>query len=276
MPNCPHCKRTFKNLSNHLAQSLCQNVVTRSAVARSQSTSALSHGLQKSISLNLPKDTDPCLPSSKKARTMDTGAHRRTEDDSDSISIQTPNSFMIHVLDSVMQPPCDMETNSNMCSSNKNSANASEDNSTACGIAMLDESIAAMSAPNVQGIDAILSNFSVHEAKSNDTIITTREDRLLIRLSSLCTEANVPLYLLDDIVEIFREEAIRGLTLDSCVMNKRRSFLNRICHRFPSPVAQSFNIGLEGNLPMNYNYRREHRDCVSMVFYDFVEQLNDS
>jgi len=51
--------------------------------------------------------------------------------------------------------------------------------------------------------------------------------------------------------------------------------VNWICHRFPSPIAQSFHIGLEGKQPMNYNYRREHRDCVSMVFYDFVEQLND-
>jgi len=160
---------------------------------------------------------------------MDTGAHSCTEVDichfsSDSISIQTPNSFMNHVLDSLMQPPSNMQTNNNMCPSNTNSTNDLEDNSSACVIAMLDESVAAMSAPNIQAIDANANNFSVHEAKCNDTIITMREDCLLIHLSSLCTQANVPLYLLDDIVEIFHEEAIHGLALDSCVINKRRSF----------------------------------------------------
>jgi len=102
-----------------------------------------------------------------------------------------------------MQPPSDMQNMHSMCPSNTNNANDLEDNSSACVIAMQDESVATMSAPNIQAIDANVNDFSVHEAKCNYPIITMREDHLLICLSSLCTQANVPLYLLDDIMEIF-------------------------------------------------------------------------
>ena len=44
---------------------------------------------------------------------------------------------------------------------------------------------------------------------------------------------------------------------------------------FPSPKAQSYHIGIEGIHPLNYNYQRGFRDSVSIVYFDFLEQVND-
>ncbi len=48
----------------------------------------------------------------------------------------------------------------------------------------------------------------------------THEDRLLIRLTSLLTDANVPLYLADSIVEIFCDETEHGFIFDSSLLSK--------------------------------------------------------
>jgi len=94
-------------------------------------------------------------------------------------------------------------------------------------------------------------------------------------LTALCCNANVPLYFADEIVDIFCDETECGLILNAVLLSKRRTFLKRMCSRFPSPMAQSLHIGIEGVHPMNYNYQRGLRDSVSIVYFDFLEQVND-
>ncbi len=55
--------------------------------------------------------------------------------------------------------------------------------------------------------------------------IVTIEDRLLIRLSALCCDSNIPLYLANGIVKIFYQAVEHGLVLDTSLINKCCTFL---------------------------------------------------
>jgi len=90
-----------------------------------------------------------------------------------------------------------------------------------------------------------------------------REDCLLIWLSALCChKSNVPLYVADEIIEIFCDEIEHDLVLDSVLLSKRRTFTKQLCSRFPIPKAQYIHIGIEGIHPLNYNYC----DYISIAF----------
>ena len=80
------------------------------------------------------------------------------------------------------------------------------------------------------------------------------------------------MYLVDDIIEIILDETDRGLILNSSQFSKRRSFLLRLSTIFPSPKPQSLHIGIEGNYKVD---QPGLRDSVSIVCYDFLEQVND-
>jgi len=118
-------------------------------------------------------------------------------------------------------------------------------------------------------LDQVWGNF--HQVNENFSENISQEDHLLIRLTSLCCQTNVPLYLADKIVEIFCDETECGLVLNSLLLSKRRTFLKCMCSRFPSPKAQSIHIGIEGIHPLNYNYQRGFCDSVSIVYFDFLE-----
>ncbi len=81
--------------------------------------------------------------------------------------------------------------------------------------------------------------------KSKIEIVTT-EDRLLIRLSALCCNCNVLLYLTNDIVKISCQEMKCGLVLYTSLINKCHAFLKRMCERFHSPKAQSASTNWDG------------------------------
>jgi len=104
--------------------------------------------------------------------------------------------------------------------------------------------------------------------KSKNKIVT-REYRLLIRLSALCCNCNVPLYLADEIVKTFCQEMECGLVLDTSLINKHCAFLKRMCERFPSPKAQSIQIGIEGMEKVMAEHERNLHESVSAVHYDF-------
>jgi len=94
-------------------------------------------------------------------------------------------------------------------------------------------------------------------------------------LTSLLTDANVPLYLADDIVEIFRDETERGFVFDTSLLSKHRSFLKQLCEQFPTPKATSIRIGIEGLHSKDWNYQSDQCDHVTIVTYDFMDQVND-
>ena len=88
----------------------------------------------------------------------------------------------------------------------------------------------------------------------SNSVIVTREDRLLIQLTTLCNEANVPLYLADDIIEIFRDETERSLILNTSILSKWRTFMKCLCSCFPTPQTQTSHIGIEGMNSQDQNY----------------------
>jgi len=59
-------------------------------------------------------------------------------------------------------------------------------------------------------VNAPIADNNVQCVKENRIEIVTREDQLLIRLTALCCDMNVPLYIANDIVEIFCQEVECG------------------------------------------------------------------
>ena len=48
-----------------------------------------------------------------------------------------------------------------------------------------------------------------------------------------------------------------------------------LCHPFPTPKVQSLHIGIEGLHSQDQNYQCDLCDSVSIVTYDFMDQVND-
>jgi len=115
----------------------------------------------------------------------------------------------------------------------------------------------------------------VRQVVGIDKPSVSREDWLLICLSALCTDANVPLYLVDDIVEIILDKTDCGLFLNSSHFSKGRSFLPWLSAIFPSPKPQSLHIGIEGNYKLDQEYQHGIHDSVSIVCYDLLQQVNN-
>jgi len=78
---------------------------------------------------------------------------------------------------------------------------------------------------------------NIHQVNEIFCDNVSQEDCLLTILTALCCQTNVPLYLANEIVEIFCDETERGLVLNSVLLSKRRTFLKCMCSRFPSPNA---------------------------------------
>jgi len=151
-----------------------------------------------------------------------------------------------------------------------------EDNSSACIVAAVDERIVTPATTNgINGTNEYVVAPDVRQVVGIDKPSVSREDQLLIRLSALCTDANVPLYLVDDIVEIILDETDCGLVLNSSHFSKWRSFLPQLSTIFPSPKLQSHHIGIEGNYKLDQEYQHGICDSVSIVCYDFLQQVND-
>jgi len=69
-----------------------------------------------------------------------------------------------------------------------------EDNSSVCIVAAFDENIAAPATRNViNGTNEVIAP-DICQVVGIDKPTVSREDQLLIHLSALCTNANVPLY----------------------------------------------------------------------------------
>jgi len=65
-----------------------------------------------------------------------------------------------------------------------------------------------------------------------------------------------------------------GLVLDTSLFNKCHAFLKQMCERFPSPKAQSIQIGIEGIGRVTTEHCRNFCDSITTVHYDLLEQVN--
>ncbi len=81
------------------------------------------------------------------------------------------------------------------------------------------------------------------------------EERVWIRLGQACNDANVPLYLVDEIMEIIQDECENGIRFDKLHFCKRDSFMKHLFLRFQTPKANLLHIGIESLHPNNMEYR---------------------
>jgi len=126
--------------------------------------------------------------------------------------------------------------------------------------------------------DIVLETNNVSYIPLNQCLMKTSftvEERVLIRLGQACNDTNAPLYLVDEIMEIIQDECDNGIRFDKIHFRKRDSFMKHLFSRFNTPKANLLHIGIESLHPNNMEYRREFRDSVSVVYYDFLDQVND-
>jgi len=139
-----------------------------------------------------------------------------------------PNSIVNHLLDSQLELDEIPESDEvdEMFQFDIESESEDEDNSSACIVAAVNKSFATPTRTNgINGTNEYVVAPDIHQVVGIDKSTVSREDQLLIHLSSLCTDTNVPLYLVDDIVEIILDETDCGLVLNSSHFSKWRSFL---------------------------------------------------
>ena len=193
----------------------------------------------------------------------------------DDVSVHTPNSIVNSLLYAQFELDVIPERDKvdEMFQFDIESESDAEDNSLACIMAAVADSIVTPAITNaIDGTNECVVAPDVHQVVGIEKPNVSRADQLLICLSALCTDANVPLYLVDDIIEIILDETDRGLILNSSQFSKRRSFFPRLSTIFPSPKPQSLHIRIKGNYKVD---QPGLRDSVSIVCYDFLEQVND-
>jgi len=189
--------------------------------------------------------------------------------------VHAPNSIVNSLLDAQFELDVIPERDEvdEMFQFDIESESDAEDNSLACIMAAVNDSIVTPAITNaIDGTNEYVDAPDVRQVVGIEKPNVSRADQLLIRLSALCADANVPLYLVDDIIEIILDETDRGLILNSSQFSKRRSFLLQLSTIFPSPKPQSLHIRIEGNYKVD---QPGLRDSVSIVCYDFLEQVND-
>jgi hypothetical protein len=82
------------------------------------------------------------------------------------------------------------------------------------------------------------------EAFAEKTTLTSVE-RLMTRLCDLSRHAKAPLYMVDAIVDIFKEEVHHGLDLKRTKIVKREAFLAHMLRRFPVKKPEVVKVELE-------------------------------
>jgi len=239
MSKCPHCHRTFKGLKNHLSQGICRSfnksVTTRASVpvasippnlpsVRERESSYYSNPsnvmhedthIEKRI-----RHTETCL---------DIGSEKDILCNShDDLSLHCPDSIVNRLLDAQFELDVIPERDEvdEMFQFDIESESDADDNSSACIVDAVDDNIDTPAITNVIDVtNEYVVAPDVRQVVGIEKPKVSRADRLLICLSALCADANVPLYLVDDIVEIILDEMDRGLILNSSEFSKWRSFL---------------------------------------------------
>ena len=211
MPQCNTCKQFFKNIYNHISQGLCHQVLASKHVDRGvQDHSPLERCSEKEAFLGSDIN-DICDHPSKRSRistttssnarngmdTTDELVNREFEhcnDFDDEVSIQTSNTDLNNRLEHWQQRNDDTES---LYDLDRISDTEDEMDSSACHIALANNND-----DNNNNMYQVWGN--VHQVLEKVCEhISQEEDHLLIRLTALCCNANVPLYLANEIVDIF-------------------------------------------------------------------------
>jgi len=83
------------------------------------------------------------------------------------------------------------------------------------------------------------------------------------------------LYLVDELVKILTDECECGLRMEDIHIRGRKSFMHHLLKQFQCPKAHLLHIGIESFHPLGINYKREFCNSVSIVYYNFLDQVHD-
>ncbi len=94
------------------------------------------------------------------------------------------------------------------------------------------------------------------------------KDHLLICLDQACNDANSPLNLVDEIMDIIQYECDQGVIMNQLYFCKRESFMKHLMTCFHSPKDHLLHIGIESLQPRNVAYCGKHfLDLLVMKYW---------
>ena len=102
----------------------------------------------------------------------------------------------------------------------------------------------------------------------------TPEEFLMIKLTSLCDRANVPLHLVDSIVDVFQEAAAIGLNLTANHIRTRQYFIQHLSRRFVTPTPHTIMVPIEA-LDQGNDTSTTLMESIPLIRYDFLDQAKD-
>jgi len=210
MPQCNMCKQFFKNIYNHILQGLCHHVLASKHVNK---------GVHDHCSLEQCSDVEDLLgsdlndrcdcPSKRSRISTNTTSNTRNSTDmtdelvngefdhcndfDDDVSIQTSNTNLNNQLECWQGRN---EETKSLYDLDSNSESEDGMDSSAYHITLANNNDV-----NNNNMYQVWGN--VHQVNEKVCEHILQEDHLLIRLTALCCNANVPLYLANEIVEIF-------------------------------------------------------------------------
>jgi len=97
----------------------------------------------------------------------------------------------------------------------------------------------------------------------------------MIWFGQVCADANVPLYLIDEFVKILTDEFDQGLWMGDIHIRGRKLFMHDMLKQFQCSKAHLLHIAIESLCPLGINYRREYHNSVSIVYYNFLDQVSN-
>jgi len=83
-------------------------------------------------------------------------------------------------------------------------------------------------------------------------ILFSKEECLLIQFGQVCTEANAPLYLVDELVKVLSKEYDWGLHIEDICICGRRSFMQHLLKQFQCQKHISCTLELNLFIPWSW------------------------
>ncbi len=96
----------------------------------------------------------------------------------------------------------------------------------------------------------------------------------MIKLSSLCNNANVPLHLVDSIVNVFQEASANGLDLGADHIRMRKYFIRHLSRRFKTPTPHTIMVSIEAT-QQSSKALGVVMETIPLTHYNVLDQAKD-
>ncbi len=102
----------------------------------------------------------------------------------------------------------------------------------------------------------------------------TPEEFLMVKLTKVCNDANVPLHLVDSIVDVFQQASANGLDLASHHIRSRKYFLEHLSRKFITPTPHTVLVSIEATQQHN-KASGNVMETIPLTRYSFLDQAKD-